>query len=106
MRPGTNILCTSVCVCCSITYTLTCVCVCVCVCRSPYGIVPGGVAHDQMGVGGGGGGGGVGGVGGMNTFGENHILLFTIFNPLYPITVVSQLTHLLCVCVCVYACAH
>ena len=44
--------------------------------RSPYGIVPGGT-HDQMG-------------GSMNAFGENHILLFTIFNPLYPITVVSH----------------
>jgi heterogeneous nuclear ribonucleoprotein L len=41
--------------------------------RSPYGIVPGGT-HDQMG-------------GSVNAFGENHILLFTIFNPLYPITV-------------------
>ena len=34
-------------------------------------------------------------MGGGNTgFGENHILLFTIFNPLYPITVVRCLCDL------------
>ena len=60
----------------SFSFRLFPVCLCVFLCRSPYGIVPGG-AHDQMG-------------GGMNAFGENHILLFTIFNPLYPITVVGQ----------------
>ena len=48
------------------------------------------------GGGGVGGGGGGGGGGGMNSFGENHILLFTIFNPLYPITVVSYIVLLEC----------
>ena len=59
--------------------------------RSPYGIVPGGAPPaEQMGGGGGGGGGGEGGGMGGVSFGENHILLFTVFNPLYPITVVSE----------------
>lgn len=38
--------------------------------RSPYGVVPNNTAPDP------------------NEPPENHILLFTIFNPLYPITVV------------------
>lgn len=60
----------------------------VCSYRSPYGIVPGGAPPAEQ----------IGGMGGGGTgFGENHILLFTIFNPLYPITVVgtSDVVHLL-----------
>ena len=55
--------------------------------RSPYGIIPGGAPPAEI-IGSGGSGGS--GVGGTTNFGENHILLFTIFNPLYPITVVRE----------------
>ena len=47
--------------------------------RSPYGICPsmGGTIPPDM------------------TDAKNHILLFTIFNPMYPITVVSWLAKVL-----------
>lgn len=58
--------------------TYACVLSSACSCRSPYGIVPGGAPPAEQ----------IGGMGSTG-FGENHILLFTIFNPLYPITVVG-----------------
>ncbi len=50
-----------------------------CICRSPYGIVPGTSAGmDPTGT------------MPMAPEGSNSILLFTVFNPMYPITVVSE----------------
>lgn len=68
----------------------TCMCVPLC-CRSPYGIIPGGAPPAEP-I----GGGMAGSTSSTSStgFGENHILLFTVFNPLYPITVVRDPTLL------------